>query len=64
MKKVRINQDLCIGCGMCASLCSAVFRMDDSINKAEVYNDVSKENEEYVKLAIDSCPVSAISWEE
>ena len=54
---VKVNQDTCIGCGLCASICSEVFRMNDD-NKAEVFSD---KNLPCVEEAIDSCPVDAIS---
>ena len=57
-----VNQDLCIGCGLCEGIEPSVFRMNDE-NKAEAYADTTPETEETVAEAIDSCPVGAISQE-
>lgn len=62
MKKPKVDQEICTGCGTCAALCPDVFEIRDD-GKAHV-----KELENYdnypVQQAIDSCPVQAISWEE
>jgi ferredoxin len=54
---VKVDKDKCIGCGLCVSICSQVFKMD-SDNKAEV---IAQKNIPCVKEAIESCPVEAIS---
>lgn len=59
---VMVDQDTCIGCGLCTSTVDEVFQMNDD-GKAEAYNTVSEENKDVVQNAIDSCPVAAISWE-
>ena len=60
--KAKINEG-CIGCGMCASICPNVFRMNDE-GLAEVYADVEAFDEELVEQAIASCPVSVIEKED
>lgn len=60
--KAFVDQDTCIGCGLCCSMCEAVFRMNDD-GKAEAYAEATDETQNEVQSAIDSCPVSAISWE-
>jgi ferredoxin len=52
---VSIDQNKCIGCGSCVSVCSEGFEMKDG--KAQVKNA----NAKCIKEAIDSCPVNAIS---
>jgi ferredoxin len=54
---VKVDKNKCIGCGLCASICSEAFKMNDD-NKAEV---IANKNTPCVKEAIDSCPVDAIS---
>ena len=57
--KVRVDPDICIGCGLCVSTCTEVYRMDG--DKAVVYaTPVPKEAEGTCKKAADECPVTAI----
>lgn len=62
MKKLVINKDTCIGCGTCVALCPKVFKLTDD-NKAEVI-DQTADSPENIQNAIDSCPVTAISYQE
>ncbi|MEK7067896.1 MAG: ferredoxin [Patescibacteria group bacterium] len=56
---VKIDKDKCIGCGNCAAVCPAVFKMNEEIFKAEVINPAAKEH--CVKEAAEICPTRAIS---
>ena len=58
--RANVDQDLCIGCGLCASLCPEVFKMNDD-DKAQAITDTTDENRDAVQEAMDGCPVSAIS---
>ena len=60
--RANVDQNLCIGCGLCAGMVNDVFQMNDD-GKAECYQDATPENENMVQDAINSCPVSAIDWE-
>jgi ferredoxin len=53
---IKVNNDLCIGCGTCEVLCPAAFKINDEA-KADV---ISQENEPCAKNAAESCPVQAI----
>ena len=54
---VKVNKETCIGCGLCAEICSEVFEM-----KGDGKADVKKDKDiPCVKDAIASCPVEAIS---
>lgn len=55
--KAFVDQDMCIGCGMCAGIAEEVFRMNEE-GKAEAY---AEGDDASVQEAIDSCPVEAIS---
>lgn len=59
--KARVNQDLCVGCGLCVTLNPEVFEMNEN-GLADAVNDSN--DEELLDSAMDSCPVSAISEEE
>ncbi|MEI7425456.1 MAG: ferredoxin [Candidatus Moraniibacteriota bacterium] len=59
MTKVKVNEEMCIGCGTCESLCSAVFKIEDG--KSKVISEECGDCD--CQSVIDSCPVSAISME-
>jgi len=59
MKKVLVNADMCIGCGLCIASVPDVFTFNDD-GKSEVIGDAS--DEAAVEDVIASCPVAAISW--
>ncbi len=58
--KVRIEEG-CIACGACESFCSDVFKVEDvaTVNEANIAG-----NEDAIKEAAESCPVSVIIVEE
>jgi ferredoxin len=63
MSKPIVNQETCIGCGTCESICPAVFKIDGS-GKSQVQEADYEANKEQIQEAIDACPVNAISWGE
>ena len=61
--KAKVDPDICIGCGICVSICPGVFRMEDG--KAVVF--VATTPAELFVLcrqAASDCPVQAIEIEE
>ncbi|HPF17617.1 MAG TPA: ferredoxin [Thermotogota bacterium] len=60
MAKVTLDKDICIGCGVCESLCPSVFVMADD-GKAEVI--APETDESCAEDAASSCPVNAITVE-
>ncbi len=61
--KLVVNQDECIGCGMCIDICPEVFKYN-SENKSECTVDEIPENlKEKSQEAKDVCPVEAIAEE-
>ena len=52
-----------IGCGLCESVCPSVFRITDR-GLAEVYGEITGENEADAYEAENGCPVGVISITE
>jgi ferredoxin len=61
--KVRVDPDLCTGCGPCEAICPEVFEMRDD-KSVVILKDVPPELEDAVREAADSCPANAIIVEE
>ena len=61
--KAIVNQDTCIGCGLCISTVPEVFEVNAD-GKAEAFGHTTPENKAAVQEAIDACPVQAISMED
>ena len=57
--KVSVDQDLCVGCGLCVNTCPDVFVMKDDKAVAKV-SAVPAAGEDSAKQAKDECPVEAI----
>ena len=57
--KVRIDADLCTGCGLCSDSVPEVFEMGDDIAKVKA-NPVPSAKEAAVKDAVSDCPAEAI----
>ena len=56
---LKVDQEKCIGCGVCESICPECFKLDDS-NKAQV---VCAEPDQYrckINEAAGACPEGAI----
>lgn len=58
--KAIVNEDTCIGCGLCAQICPEVFEMDGDKAKVKV-DPVPSAEENSCQEAADGCPVEAIS---
>jgi len=63
--KVWVDQDVCIGDAICASLCPDVFEMNDE-GKSTPIVDVIEDESLYncATEAAEACPVSCIHIEE
>ena len=60
--KAIVDEDICIGCELCADTCPEIFEMVD--DKAVVHVDpVPIVVEDRCQKAAYECPVSAISFE-
>ncbi|HEY1406468.1 MAG TPA: ferredoxin [Spirochaetota bacterium] len=75
MATLKVDPDLCIGCGLCITICPLVFELRDNKawlikpglieldeKKAVVSNPDACETCDCL-LAINTCPVAAISFE-
>lgn len=61
--KMKVDKNICIGCGACAAICPEIFDIDD--DGLAVAKDIII-NEELIDDAQDAfegCPVSAIEKE-
>lgn len=61
--KVKVDGDLCIGCGLCVDLAEDVFEMDGDIAKVKA-DTVPANLEEEVNESASSCAVDAIIIEK
>lgn len=62
--KVKVNEN-CIGCGSCISLTdSKIFEYNDDVLATCIKDNITKDEEEIVKQAIDYCPTQAIVVEK
>ena len=56
-----VDQELCVGCGLCEQICPEVFELRDE--KSYVINEDACDTCD-CQDAADSCPVEAITIEE
>lgn len=54
---IKVDQEKCIGCGLCVGMCPEVFRMNAD-GKSE---EITQEDSACAQNAVASCPVNAIS---
>lgn len=59
--KVKIVEENCISCGLCAQICEDVFVIED-IAKV-IVAEIPEKNIDDVKDAVDSCPTGAIVYD-
>lgn len=61
--KIKIDREICIGCGSCQVVCPDFFELDEE-NKAYVKEIESGADDECVQEAIEICPVDVITAEK
>lgn len=60
--KAKVNADLCVGCGLCADICSEVFVMEGDKALVKV-NPIPGPSLDCCTSAKEDCPVEAIAIE-
>lgn len=58
--KPKVDNDACIGCGTCESLCPDVFKVTDE-GKVDVLDTDYEASKECIDQSIEACPVQVIS---
>ena len=60
--EVKIDEELCTGCGLCEETCPDIFKMDEDKDVAAVIKtDYDEYDEECIQEAVESCPSEAIT---
>lgn len=62
--KAQVNDEACIGCGLCVETCPAVYEMNDDDIAVVKGNSVPGDAEDDCREAAESCPVDAITIQE
>jgi len=62
--KAKVDKTLCIGCGLCESICPKVFRMNDEGTAEATEGEIDPSCIDDAKDAKNQCPVEAIDIEE
>jgi len=64
MSTVKIDQEKCIGCGLCEGMCADVFELKDD-GKAHVKNPAGCDSGGCdCKSVAESCPAGAITYSQ
>ena len=64
--KIHVDENLCIGCGLCVNVCPKCFKMDDNGKSKFVgeYDSLDSNEKNEVLQSKDMCPVGAIVIKE
>lgn len=58
--KVIVDQDLCMGCGVCESIAPEIFELGDELHAKVILDPISEKYRLVVEEAIAECPELAI----
>jgi ferredoxin len=61
--KVKVDEETCIVCGLCAETCPEVFEVNEDKVSVKV-DEVPKDAMDSCREAAENCPVEAIQIEE
>ena len=59
--RVQVDQDLCIGCGLCIDTCPQVFTWNEEGKATANRNPVPPTEEDGCREAMEGCPTQAIA---
>ena len=62
--RVRVDEDLCLGCGICEGLAPDVFSLANEPFAEVLLDPVPEEFEDDVRQSAEECPEEAIIIEE
>ena len=62
--KVKVDQDLCIGCGVCESAVPEVFSLENGTTAEVIVEEVHKKLKDKVRQTSKDCPVETILIED
>ncbi len=62
--KLKVDENLCIGCGACEAICSKCFRVNDEGVAEVVVKEIPKDCIEEATDAKEGCPAQAIQEEK
>ena len=58
-----VDKNICIGCGLCPTVCPEIFEMDDDGLAKASESEITDALVDSAKDAEDQCPVNAITVE-
>ena len=62
--KAIVDQDACISCGLCVSVCPEVYSFNEDEKSVAIDGDIPEECVDSAKEARDGCPTDAIDIKE
>ena len=62
--KIKVAEDLCIGCGICEGIAPEVFSLETEPYAVVLLDPIPEEFQDAVREAAESCPEAAIEIEE
>ena len=61
---LKVNKDLCIGCGACQAVCPEVFEIEDDGLAAVIVEEIPEDLKDDSLDAKEGCPTNAIEDDE
>jgi len=58
--KLKVDKDLCIGCGACQAVAPEVFEIEDDGLATTIVDEIPEDSKEDAIDAKEGCPTSAI----